>query len=294
MSRMPAPAAVTRNLSVRGARLAYDVVGRGPTVLCIQGVGVAGSGWAPQVAALAETFTVITFDNRGIGRSTMDDGPLTIETMADDAAAILEAERCERAHVIGHSMGGLIAQQLAVTRPGVVRSLALLCTFANGRDATRPSWRMVVLGLRCRVGTRRMRRHGMLAMILPPRYLRHADRDTLAADLAALFGRDLADQPPIVSRQLAAMSRFSALARLPEIHDIPTLVVSATHDPIAPPALGRAIASRVAGARYEEFTEASHAMPIQCADRVNELLRQHLSAAETAAAPTTPGAGRPR
>lgn len=262
-----------------GERIHYAKTGSGPAVLLIQGVGMIGQGWRPQVDALSARFETFTFDNRGIGGSS-GEGALTIEAMAADAVAIMDAERIERFHVIGHSMGGLIAQHLALTCRRRVKSLALLCTFANGKDATALSVRMLALTLQSRIGTRAMRRHGMLRMIMPDDYLRQTDRDALAQELQQLFGRDLADQPPIVMTQLRAMSRYSAVARLPELSRIPTLVASAAHDPIAPPQLGRALAAAIDGARFIEFPHASHAVPIQCASEVNALLTDHLAAAE--------------
>ncbi len=260
--------------------LAYSASGSGPAVLCIQGVGVAGSGWQPQVAALSARFRVVTFDNRGTGRSADGGGPLTIEAMASDACAILDEERIDRCHVVGHSMGGLIALRMALTARARVKSLALLCTFADGAAPTRLTLRMAVLGLRTRVGTRAMRRRGMLRMILPAAYLEEVDQDEMAARYGALFGRDLGTTPPIVSRQLKAMARYSAQPQLAELDGLPALVVSGRHDPIAPPILSRTIAHGIPGARYVEFADASHALPIQCADRMNALLLEHFEASE--------------
>lgn len=272
---------LTRSTLTRanGVTLASDVTGEGPPVVCVQGVGVAGRGWRPQVQALGGRFSVITFDNRGIGRSSAGSAPLTIEAMAADVSSLLDDRGIDRCHVIGHSMGGLIAQQLALSAPHRVRSLSLLCTFANGSDATALSARMAWLGLRSRLGTRVMRRQAMLELILTPAYLHDADRVELAAAYADLFGHDLADQPPIVSAQLQAMSKCSVFDQLPALAGIPTFVVSGRHDPIARPALGRAIAERVPSARFVEFAEASHALPIQCADRLNALLLEHLTVA---------------
>lgn len=261
------------------AEIAYTISGDGPTVLCIQGVGVIGDGWRPQVDALDRRFQVITFDNRGLGGSSAPAGPLSLDSMVADAVAILNQERITRCHVLGHSMGGLIAQHVALAAPDRVASLALLCTFANGADATSFSWPMMVHGLRSRLGTRAMRRQGMVRMIMPPEHLRGVDRVALATQLGQLFGRDLADSPPIIMRQLRAMSASSAAPRLRELSGIPTLVVSGAHDPIAPPRLGRAIAEAVGGSRFVEFAHASHALPIQCANAVNALLLDHFSAA---------------
>jgi pimeloyl-ACP methyl ester carboxylesterase len=267
-----------RTLVRDGIRLSYSVEGTGPPVLLIQGVGLPGIGWLPQIEALDSRFTVIAVDNRGVGGSAGGPDPLTIDAMAADVAAIVEQERLDRIHVVGHSMGGLIALRLALMAPSRIRSLVLACTFADGAEPTRFSWRMMTLGLRCRIGTRPMRRNAMLEMILPAHELQRHDRARLATELEPLFGRDLADQPPILMRQLRAMSGYSALPQLQQLDGIPTLVVSALHDPIAPPQLGRAIARGIANARFVEFIHAGHALPIQCAGRFNDLVIRHLTA----------------
>jgi aminoacrylate hydrolase len=270
----------SRTIATSDGDLSYATAGTGPPVLAIQGVGVIGRGWRPQVAGLSAQFRFLTFDNRGLGRSPRGQRPLTIESMAADALAIADAERLDRFHVLGHSMGGLIALHLALTNRDRVKSLALLCTFADGGRATRPSGKVLVLALRSRIGTKAMRRKGMIRMIMPDAYTHRHDVAMLAQELGDLFGRDLSDQPPIIQHQLRAMSHYSAIARLHELSGIPTLVASASHDPIAPPALGQEIAARIDGARYVEFSDASHALPIQLAREVNALLLEHLVAAE--------------
>lgn len=257
-----------------GATLSYSRVGRGPAVLFIQGVGVIGEGWRPQIDGLAADFSVVSFDNRGIGRSEWR-GPVSIDGMAQDALAILDAEGIERSHVVGHSMGGLIAQQLALSAAGRIASLALLCTFAAGAQGARVTPDIVIAGLRTRVGTRRMRRLAFLELIVPPRVLAREDRDGLAERLRPLFGHDLADQPSIVMPQLAAMKQYDARDQLRQLGGIPTLVVSAADDRIALPAYGRELAACIPGARYVEMSNAGHGAPIHCAVEMNRLLRQH-------------------
>ena len=287
---MPARESGSRTIERHGVRLSYSVDGEGPPLLLIQGVGLPGRGWLPQVVGLRQRFTVITFDNRGVGGSDGGPEPLTIDAMAEDAAAILERENIDYVHVMGHSMGGLIALRFALMNPARIRSLILACTFADGAAPTKLSWKMAALGIRCRVGTRAMRRNAMLEMIMPAPFLRGIDRARLAADLQPLFGRDLADQPPILMRQLRAMSRYSALAQLGLLDGIPAVVISAAHDPIAPPALGRAIAGGMTSARFVEFADAGHALPIQCVDRFNDLILSHLAAAEQQQPPRLPSA----
>jgi pimeloyl-ACP methyl ester carboxylesterase len=267
-----------QSLAVDDVTLAYRSIGTGPAVLCIQGVGVVGDGWRPQVAALAQRYRVLTFDNRGVGATPRGTAPLSIPRMAADAVAILDAEGIARCHVVGHSMGGLIALALALDAPARVLSLSLLCTFADGAGPTRPTARMIRLGLPTRIGTRRMRRLAMQRMLFPDVYLRQVDRAALAEELNVLFGRDLGEAPPIVDEQLKVMGRYDATMRLSALAGVPTLVASGRHDPIAPPAFGRAIAAGIPGARYVEFEDASHAVTIQHADRVNALLLEHLDA----------------
>jgi pimeloyl-ACP methyl ester carboxylesterase len=134
------------------ASLAHRVRGEGAPVLFIQGVGVHGDAWAPQVDALASGYRCLTFDNRGIGGSPLD-GALSVARMTDDALKLMDAQGWEAAHVVGHSMGGLLALSLALTAPVRVRSLALVCSFATGREVTRPSPAMICLGLRSRVAS---------------------------------------------------------------------------------------------------------------------------------------------
>ena len=242
------------------------------------------AGGSPKRTIWGRSFACLTFDNRGLGRSVPAGSPVTVDRMTADAQAVLDAAGWESAHVVGHSLGGLVAVQLALAARSRVRSLALLCTFRNGRAAAPLTLRMAWLGLRSRVGTRGMRRRGFLRLVLPPGA---ATEPETANRISELFGRDVADQPPIVGEQLRAMRVADPSSRLDELSGLPTLVVSATHDPIAPPAAGRALASGIPGARYVEVRGASHGLPITHADVVNRLLREHLSAVEA-----TPGTSR--
>jgi pimeloyl-ACP methyl ester carboxylesterase len=266
-----------------GARIAYTDTGRGPAVLLIQGIGVVGEGWRPQVQGLAERFRVLTFDNRGIGGSELRGGGVSIEDMAADAWAVADAAGVERVHLVGHSMGGLIAQAAALAAPARVKSLSFLCTFARGAQAAKMSPGMFLTFLRTRLGTRAMRRSAFLSIVMTEKALATQDaagRARLAAELAPLFGHDLADQPPIVMKQLRASSRFDAHDRLGALAAIPTLVLSGAEDRIARPAYGRELAAAIPGARHEELPDAAHGVPIQDAALINERLRAHLDAAE--------------
>jgi pimeloyl-ACP methyl ester carboxylesterase len=272
------------NLKRPDVDLYYEVAGQGVPLLLIQGVGVVGEGWRLQVDALKQRFQTLIFDNRGIGKSNPCTGPISIEAMAEDARALMDAAGWKSAHVVGHSMGGVIAQQLALGCPQRVRSLSLLCTFARGKDAARLTPWVLWITLRTRIGTRRMRRRAFLQMICPPAALQTDDTDALAARFGALIGRDLADQPPILMKQLMAMGRHDSYSRLGELRDIPTLVISAEHDRIALSRYGQMLASAIPGARFELLRDASHGVPIHSPGRINDLLLRFL---DSVIAPTT-------
>ncbi|MGE0354626.1 MAG: alpha/beta fold hydrolase [Gemmatimonadales bacterium] len=262
----------------QGCSLAYRVRGTGDPVLLIQGTGLHGDGWRPQVEALTGEYQCVTFDNRGMGASRPLTKPLTVAQMAEDALAVLDACGLDSAHVVGHSLGGLIALRLALTAPRRVRSLSLLCTFADGGAVTRPTPWMVWIGLRLRIGPRRARRRAFLEMIATPEQLAALDRDRWAEELAPLFGHDLGHQPPAVMNQLRAMGAVDQTPRLGELAGIPTLVSSAGQDRIAPPRLGRALAAGIPAARFVELPGAAHGVPITEPGRVNRLLQEHLAA----------------
>jgi len=263
-----------------GARIRYSVRGDGPPVILIQGVGVHGPGWTYQVAALAARYCCLWFDNRGVGRTGSPRQRMSIETLAADARALMAGQGWRSAHFVGHSMGGLIALELALAEPAAVRSLALLSTFANGRDASPLTPSMIWAGLRTVIGTRRMRRDAFLRFVAGRLPVARGDRDALAARLAPLFGHDLATMPAGAMPQLRAMRRRDLRDRLGEIRGIPTLVVTGLEDRIAPSSSSRFLAAAIADARLVELPGAAHGIPLTHPARVNELLLDHLDNAE--------------
>lgn len=267
-----------------GFFLHYDVAGTaGPPILFIQGCGVGGDGWRPQTDVLSATHRVASFDNRGYGRSGVT-SDITVRAMTADALALLDALGWNSAHVVGHSLGGIIAQQLAFDAPARVRSLALLCTFWRGKDGARPTAWMLWKAICMRVGSRASRRRAFLEMIMPASELAAADAATMAEDLGRLFGRDLADQPAVIMKQVRALGAHDMSARLGWLSTIPTLVVSAKEDRVAPVEQGRALAKAIGTARYVELEGAAHGVTIQKAEAINALLAEHVASADSARA----------
>ena len=247
----------------------------------IHGTGISGIAWQPQIDALKYSFSCLCFDNRGLGRSQPAGEAINLEIMAEDVLAIMDAQGWHDAHLCGHSLGGLIVLYAARLDPARVRSMSLLCTFASGAIPTRMTPWIIGMGIRSRLGTRQMRRNAMRAMVMPEACLQTAERDSWARRIADVFGREIEDQPAIVMKQLSAMRRADATPFLDELRHIPSLVVSARHDRIAPTAAGRALAASLPGSTYVEIADGAHAVTIQLADQVNALLLDHLRRVES-------------
>jgi pimeloyl-ACP methyl ester carboxylesterase len=119
-------------IDANGVALHAEQVGQGDDVLFISGLADEGACWADQVAGLSDRWRITTFDNRGVGRSATPPGEYAIADFAKDTAALMDALGIERAHVVGSSMGGAIAQELALAHPQKVRSLVLNGTYCRG------------------------------------------------------------------------------------------------------------------------------------------------------------------
>jgi pimeloyl-ACP methyl ester carboxylesterase len=261
-----------------GCRFAYRMEGSGPALVMIQGVGAHGLGWNPLVDILRERFTCVTFDNRGIGASQPPARPITVTQMAADVLALMDHVGWRSAHIVGHSVGGMVAIQVGVTARQRVRSLSLLCTFARASAIMRPSLALFWIVLRLTAGTRGMRSEAFMDLVLPPGYAK-ADADQFAERLHRILGHDITDIPQITRQQVLAMFRYDATPQLSRLSGIPTLVINGEKDMLAPPSSGRAIAAGVAGSRYEEIAGASHAFPVLEPERCSAMVLQHLEKA---------------
>jgi pimeloyl-ACP methyl ester carboxylesterase len=205
---------------------------------------------------------------------------ITVEQMASDALAILDAARCRQAHVVGHSLGGCIAIELALSQPERVRSLSLLCTSADGRGLVRFDGPSLWRGIRMQFGSLASRRRAFLELVLTRAEQQTGDLERIASELEPVFGHDLAVTPPIVFKQVQAMRRWNALGRAAALQDMPTLVVGAAQDLIARPELVRATAAAIPGAKLVELPEAAHGVTVRAPKAINDLLRAHIAGVE--------------
>jgi len=226
----------------------YEVRGNGPPLLLLMGMGAAGDMWGDAfLAPLAARFQLLLPDHRGTGRSARGGGIYTIARLAADAAAVLDAEGMLAAHVLGVSMGGMVAIELAISRPSRVRGLVLGCTSAGGPLAEPPRRStMEALG--------RQGLFGVSQLLVTQDYA--AKRTGLLTRLAV---RAMAHPvpPKVLAEQLAAIAHFDASARLREIV-APTLVVTGDKDLLMPPENSRVLARAIRGARGVIVRNTAH------------------------------------
>lgn len=126
-------------VKVRDITFYYDTRGVGHPLVLIRGLGSNADHWYPQLPAFSSSFRVVSYDNRGIGRSDKPDSPCTIAMMAEDTAGLMDAIGIPKAHIMGLSMGGMAAQEFALRFPNKVHGLVLACTHCGGEKVVPPS-----------------------------------------------------------------------------------------------------------------------------------------------------------
>lgn len=253
-------------------KIHYRRCGTGKPCLLIQGVGVRGDAWRTQTDTLAKDYELCSIDNRGVGES--NGAPSSITQMADDALAVLDKLGWERAHVVGHSMGGAVAMALAAKSSSRVSSLALLCTVARGRDIFSLSPRVLAIQMRTRLGTKESRRRAFFELVSGPSYS-STDEGSLL-ELEQVFGRRLDELPRVVPRQMFAFARFNSKPMWPALSAIRTLVLSAKHDIVCPAKSGERLAQGIDGALYK-LVDGGHAVPAQDPATINAVLERFWS-----------------
>jgi pimeloyl-ACP methyl ester carboxylesterase len=234
--------------------LYWESTGAGAPVLLVMGLGMNATGWWRTVPVLAERFRVLAFDNRGVGRSGRPPGPYTVAEMADDAVAVLDAADETAAHVYGISLGGMIAQEIALRHPTRVRGLVLAATTPGGPHAVAPDDATLAF----------FRRRALMPAIegvwssVPYNYAESTWREhgeRISQDIVRRLRFPIEREP--YEAQLAAALGHDTHDRLGEIR-APTLVVHGTDDRMVPPPNGHLLAHGIPGARLREQPGAGH------------------------------------
>jgi 3-oxoadipate enol-lactonase len=235
-------------------RIAYDVRGEGPPLLLVQGLAYARWGWEPVVDGLAERFLVAQFDNRGVGESDAPPGPYTVAAMAADAIAVLDAEGVERTHVVGASLGGMVAQEIAIAYPGRVDRLVLACTTPGGSRGFPMLEQTVQLLTQSLAMPREQALRLFVENALAPESVR--SRPELVERIIA--HRLASPQSiPAWQAQATAGATFDAADRVGSI-GAPTLVLQGTEDEVVDPRNGELLAELIPGARLQRFEGTGH------------------------------------
>jgi pimeloyl-ACP methyl ester carboxylesterase len=255
-------------------RVHYELAGTGDPVLMINGLSAPAANWALQVKALAAHFQVITFDNRGVGETDLPPEPVyTMAQLADDAAALLQHLKIARAHVVGASMGGTLAQELALRHPRLVRSLVLACTWAEA-DArflhTIESW----MALASRVPVEERYRYVLYPWVFSPRFFEKKQNLEMAFQRAMAYPHQT--KPEAIERQARGILAWNG-TRVPQLGAIrvPTLVLVGKEDVLTPPEFSRTLARLIRRARLAVLP-GGHAFFIEEADAFNRAVVRFL------------------
>ena len=261
-----------KTVPVDDVTLAYKEYGSGDPVVFISGLGSTMDMWNPPVLKkISQQFRVIVFDNRNTGYSSASDKPISIPLLARDTAMLMDALGISSAHVIGHSMGASIAQELALIFPEKVSRLILVAGECGGTESVRMQPEILTL-LMDKSGTVQDIVNRMFSLLFPSSWL--ALHDPLR------YCPEIEEPVPgneIVARQLDAFFTWrGSFSRLSEVH-IPTLVITGTDDLIVPPINSRILSGRISGADLVEIPGAGHGLIYQFPDRFSDCVLEFLN-----------------
>jgi pimeloyl-ACP methyl ester carboxylesterase len=258
-------------LQVDGAQIAYRRLGNGRPLLVLNGFAATSADWDPSfIDGLASSNELILLDNRGIGRSTDNGQPFDIAKLADDAARVIEVLGIERVNVLGWSMGGFIAQTLALQHPGRINKLILLSTDPGGADADRASaavWSQLI----DTSGAPHDQAKRLLSLVFPRAIAESIYREF--GDIVAAARAQLSTD--LVNRQVAAMDvwhRTGIGNRVGEMN-VPVLIATGSEDIVIPPSNALRLVNAIPGAWLAQFNGGGHAFmyqyPRPLADLIN-------------------------
>jgi 3-oxoadipate enol-lactonase len=252
--------------------LSYDRAGSGPPLLLIMGMSGTKHHWGdPLLEELRRDFDTIVYDHRDAGDSTKTGEPFTIADLAQDAAGLLRALEVDSAHVMGISMGGMVAQELALAHPERIRSLTLGCTYSGGEGSSLTS-ESVMRRLAEAMSSGDRERAIRTAWEVNVSASFAADEDAYATFLED--GLRYAVPVPVIMEQMRAITGHDTSARLPELR-APTLVVHGTLDEMLPVQNGHMIAGLIPGSRLEILDGVGHLFFWEEPQRSAELVREH-------------------
>lgn len=253
--------------NVNNINIYYETRGTGEPLILIMGLRRNTEWWYRQIPALAKHFKVIAFDNRGAGRTDKPETEYSIEMFADDTAGLMDALNIKKAHIFAISMGGYIAQQLAIRHPEKVRSLSLGCTSAGGTRAVlmRPE---------------RIKKFIANEGLTPEQILRK-DMDIYFSDEMIKSKKDAIEEFVAASmkhyqpahafkRQFDACMKHDTLKGITGVK-VPTMILTGDDDPLVPPDNSKILKELLPHADYHVFPKGRHCFFIEFAEKANQL-----------------------
>jgi pimeloyl-ACP methyl ester carboxylesterase len=264
------------SVDAAGTELHYLRAGEGEPLLLIQGMSATHLAWGrPFLDELERSFDTIVFDNRGMGLSGQAELPFTIADLAGDTAALLDALELETVHVVGISMGGMIAQELALAHPERIRSLTIGASYCGGPEGTLMAPEdLQMLATAYASGVPEQVFRAMWEINLSPDF--RADDSRFAAFTE--MGSALPAPQPVVLQQMRACAIHDTHERLGQI-ELPTLVIHGDADRLLGYSNGRQVAGLIPSARLETLAGVGHMFWWEQPQRSAELIREHALAA---------------
>jgi pimeloyl-ACP methyl ester carboxylesterase len=260
---------------INNIQIYYEEHGTGYPILLIQGLGYPSGMWFLQVQELAKHFRTIIFDNRGVGRTDKPDEEYSVALMASDAGGLLRSLGVKKAHVVGVSLGGYIAQELALSQPDLVDRLVLLATSCGGPkyiELTKALWEEVaaLAGL----PPEEIIRRGMALAATGKFFCEHPE---LIARSVAIR---LENPQPLYAfgRQSAAAMSFNSTDRVHLIRQL-TLILAGAQDRVMPLVLTEELAQKIPNAHLKVFPDAAHLLFLEKAQAVNQAIVEFLTSA---------------
>jgi len=255
-------------------RILYEIHGdpASPPLLLVMGLGFSSGAWAGLPKRLAEQFRVITFDNRGTGKSECPRGPFRTRDLADDAAAVLDAAGIESAYVFGISMGGMIASELVLRHPKRVKSLVLAATFAGYLRSTKPSLGSIVDLLVAALLPRPTGLSRLARLLVSDAYF-----DANPAAFADWIRGTGATSPRTAIRQMLAVGLHGTEKRLESVN-VPTLVLTGNADRLVPSKNSERLARLIPNAKLVELEGAGHCFAVEREDETVDVIVSHFLA----------------
>jgi pimeloyl-ACP methyl ester carboxylesterase len=258
-----------------GVELYYEVHGEGEPLLLIMGLSLTSKSWFRTIPALSEHYKVIVFDNRGVGLSGKPNSPYSIELMAEDARAVLDAVGLESAHVYGISMGGMIAQRLAIKYPERIKSLILGCTTSGGEKHVQPGAEVSMLMLSRGSSTATPEEMAWAtAPILYSQAFIENHRDQVAEDVQRRI--EIPVLPYAYMLQLQACLAHDTYNEIDQIR-VSVLVIHGDDDKLVPYENGVTLAEKIPNAEFLTINGAGHIYITEANDLVNKRVLEFLN-----------------